>query len=317
MSATLPPPAPPAAASRHGVRGALRRVGGAVRGFWTRPVPLARVAVFRTIAYLFVPVDVFLTTAWVGAHADVPTAYYQPLVIGQLLPLPVPTSTVVHVVQWALVATALAAATGRAPRLLGSAVFLLYLEWMVIAMSYGKVDHDRIAYLVALAVLPTVGVARWRDRRSSEAAGWAMTAVFVTVVLTYFLAAWAKVRFGGWDWATGSTITRAVVRRGTVLSEWTLDVPGLLTAVQWSMLLLEFAAPLVLLVRSDRARVALVVFLLGFHLMVFGGLRIIFLPHCVAILSILPWERFPDLVAEVRRRAGRRGARGLPAAPPG
>ncbi|MGY1693459.1 MFS transporter permease [Geodermatophilus sp. SYSU D00814] len=317
MSATLPPSAPPAAASRHGVRGALRGVGGAVRGFWTRPVPLARVAVFRTIAYLFVPVDVFLTTAWVGAHADVPTAYYQPLVIGQLLPLPVPTSTVVHVVQWALVATALAAATGRAPRLLGSAVFLLYLEWMVIAMSYGKVDHDRIAYLVALAVLPTVGVARWRDRRSSEAAGWAMTAVFVTVVLTYFLAAWAKVRFGGWDWATGSTITRAVVRRGTVLSEWTLDVPGLLTAVQWSMLLLEFAAPLVLLVRSDRARVALVVFLLGFHLMVFGGLRIIFLPHCVAILSILPWERFPDLVAEVRRRAGRRGARGLPAAPPG
>ncbi|SNR89380.1 hypothetical protein SAMN04488107_0489 [Geodermatophilus saharensis] len=310
MSATLPT-APPAAASGG------RRVLGALRGFWTRPVPLARIAVFRTIAYLFVPVDVFLTTAWVSAHADVPTAYYQPLVIGQLLPLPVPTSTVVHVVQWALVATALAAATGRAPRLLGSAVFLLYLEWMVIAMSYGKVDHDRIAYLVALAVLPTVGVARWRDRRSSEAAGWAMAAVFVTVVLTYFLAAWAKVRFGGWDWATGSTITRAVIRRGTVLSEWTLDVPGLLTAVQWSMILLEFAAPLMLLVRSDRARVALVVFLLGFHLMVFGGLRIIFLPHCVAILSILPWERFPDLVAEVRRRSGRRGARGAPAAPPG
>jgi hypothetical protein len=217
------------------------------------------------------------------------------------------------------VATALAAATGRAPRLLGSAVFLLYLEWMVIAMSYGKVDHDRIAYLVALAVLPTIGVARWRDRRSSEAAGWAMAAVLVTVMLTYFLAAWAKMRFGGWDWATGSTITRAVIRRGTVLSEWTLDVPGLLTAVQWSMLVLEFAAPVMLLVRSDRARVVLVAVLLGFHLMVFGGLGIIFLPHCVAILSILPWERSPDLVAEVRRRRElRRRAPAVPAAaPPG
>ncbi|MGY1606935.1 MULTISPECIES: MFS transporter permease [unclassified Geodermatophilus] len=310
MSATLPTATPAAPGGR--------RVLSALRGFWTRPVPLARIAVFRTIAYLFVPVDVFLTTAWVSAHADVPTAYYQPLVIGQLLHLPTPTPTVVHVVQWALVATALAAATGRAPRLLGSAVFLLYLEWMVIAMSYGKVDHDRIAYLVALAVLPTIGVARWRDRRSSEAAGWAMAAVFVTVVLTYFLAAWAKVRFGGWDWATGSTITRAVIRRGTALSEWTLDVPGLLTTVQWAMLLLEFAAPLMLLVRSDRARVALVVFLLGFHLMVFGGLRIIFLPHCVAILSILPWERFPDLVAEVRRRGGRRRVPAAAApAPPG
>ncbi len=308
MSATLPP----AAATEPARRSAL----GGLRGFWTRPVPLARIAVFRTIAYLFVPVDVFLTTAWVSAHADVPTAYYQPLVIGQLLPLPVPTSTVVHVVQWALVAAALAAATGRAPRLLGSAVFVLYLEWMVIAMSYGKVDHDRIAYLVALAVLPTIGVARWRDRRSSEAAGWAMAAVFVTVMLTYFLAAWAKMRFGGWDWATGSTITRAVIRRGTVLSEWTLDVPGLLTAAQWLMLVVEFAAPLMLLVRSDRARVALVVFLLGFHLMVFGGLRIIFLPHCVAILSIVPWERFPEAVAQVRRRVRRERVPSAPA-PPG
>ncbi|SDC04755.1 hypothetical protein SAMN05660690_0335 [Geodermatophilus telluris] len=304
------------ATTRPAPRGPL----AAVRGFWTRPVPLARIAVFRTIAYLFVPVDVFLTTAWVAAHADVPTAYYQPLVVGRLLQLPTPTATVVTVVQWLLVAAALAAATGRAPRLLGTAVFLLYSEWMVIAMSYGKVDHDRIAYLVALAVLPTIGVACWRDRRSSEAAGWAMAAVFVTVVLTYFLAAWAKVRFGGWDWATGSTITRAVIRRGTALSEWTLDVPGLLTAAQWVMLVAEFAAPLMLLVRSDRARVALVVFLLGFHLMVFGGLRIIFLPHCVAILSILPWERAPEALAAIRSRLGRGAGRagGVPAAdPPG
>jgi hypothetical protein len=288
----------------------------ALRGFWTRPVPLARIAVFRTIAYLFVPVDVFLTTAWVRAHADVPTVWYQPLEIARVLHLPTPTSTVVHVVQWALVLAALAAATGRAPRLLGTAVFVLYLEWMVIAMSYGKVDHDRIAYLVALAVLPTIGRVHWRDRRRSEAAGWAMAAVMVTVMLTYFLAAWAKMRFGGWDWATGSTITRAVIRRGTGLSEWTLDVPGLLVAVQWAMLVLEFAAPLMLLVRSDRARVALVVLLLGFHLMVFGGLRIIFLPHCVAILSILPWERTPEVLAAARRRLQPGRTAALATAPP-
>jgi hypothetical protein len=260
-------------------------------GWWFRPVPLARVAVFRVIAYLFIPVDVFLTTAWVRAHADVPTAYYQPLAIGRLLHLPTPTTTVVLVVQWALVLAALAAATGRAPRLLGWAVFLLYLEWMVIAMSYGKVDHDRIAFLVALAVLPTVGRVRLRDRRSSEAAGWAMAAVLVTVMLTYFFAAWAKMRFGGWDWPTGSTLTWAVLRRGTDLSMWTLDVPWLLPAAQWVMVVVEFAAPLMLLVRSDRARVLLVLFLLGFHLMTYVGVTIIFLPHCIAILSILPLER--------------------------
>ncbi|TYP85921.1 HTTM domain-containing protein [Blastococcus xanthinilyticus] len=259
--------------------------------WWFRPVPLARIAVFRVLVYLFIPVDVFLTTAWAKAHAHVPTEWYDPLLIGRLLPLPTPTTTVVLVVQWALLAAALAAATGRAPRLLGTAVFLLYAEWMVIAMSYGKVDHDRIAFLVALAVLPTIGRARLRDRRSSEAAGWAMAAVFVTIMLTYFLAAWAKIRFGGLDWPTGATLTRALVRRGTDLSEWTLDVPYLLAAAQWVMLALEFAAPLMLLVRSDRARIALAVFLLGFHVMVYAGVQIIFLPHCVAILSLLPWER--------------------------
>ncbi|WP_240619494.1 MFS transporter permease [Blastococcus sp. TF02-8] len=264
---------------------------GALSRWFFRPVPLARIAVFRVIAYLFVPVDVFLTTAWVRAHADVPTEWYDPLLIGRLLHLPTPTHTVVLLVQWALVITALAAATGRAPRLLGTAVFLLYLEWMVIAMSYGKVDHDRIAFLVALAVLPTIGRARVQDSRRSEAAGWAMAAVLVTVMLTYFLAAWAKVRFGGWDWPTGSTLTRAVLRRGTPLSDWTLDLPWLLSAAQWVMLGLEFLAPLMLLVRTDRARIGLVLFLLGFHLMVFAGVTIIFLPHCVAILSILPWER--------------------------
>ena len=270
-------------------------------GWWFRPVPLARIAAVRTIAYLFIPVDVFLTTAWVKAHAAVPTEWYQPLTIGQLLPLPTPTSTVVHVVQWALVLAALAAASGRAPRLLGTAVFLLYLEWMVIAMSYGKVDHDRVAYLVLLAVLPTIGVARWRDRRSSEAAGWAMAAVLVAVMITYFLAAWAKIRFGGWDWHTGSTLVRAVMRRGTPLADWTLDFPVLLTALQWVMIGIEAAAPLMLLVRSDRARVVLVSLLIGFHLTVFAGVAIIFLPHCVAILSLLPWERLPALRARLRR----------------
>ncbi|WP_162245523.1 MFS transporter permease [Modestobacter sp. Leaf380] len=259
--------------------------------WWTRPVPLARIAVFRVIAYLFVPVDVFVTTSWVRAHADVPTEFYQPLLIGRLLPLPTPTHTVVLLVQWALVLAALAAASGRAPRLLGWTVFALYAEWMVIAMSYGKVDHDRIAFLVALAVLPTIGHARWRDRRSSEAAGFGTAAVLVTVMLTYFLAAWAKMRFGGWDWATGSTLTRAVIRRGTDLSLWTLDVAWLLPAAQWLMLVFEFASPLVLLVRSDRARAGLVAFLLGFHVMVYAGVGIVFLPHCIAILSILPWER--------------------------
>ena len=79
----------------------LSAQGDAAPGFirwWFRPVPLARIAVYRVIVYLFIPIDVFLTTSWVRAHADVPTEWYQPLLVGRLLHLPTPTSTVVTVV---------------------------------------------------------------------------------------------------------------------------------------------------------------------------------------------------------------------------
>lgn len=261
------------------------------RPWWFDPQPVARIAVFRVLAYLFIPVDLLLTSPWVARHADVPTALYQPLIIGRLLPLPLPTHAVVVGVQWTLIAAALAAATGRAPRLLGAAVFLLYLEWMVIGMSYGKVDHDRFAFLVALAVLPTVGRATRRDARRTEAAGWALRSIQVAVMLTYFYASWAKVRFGGWDWVTGATLTRAVIRRGTVFSDWTLQVPHLLTGAQWALFSLELLSPLILLARSDRARTFVVAVLLGFHLMTYAAVTIVFLPHVVALLSILPLER--------------------------
>jgi hypothetical protein len=274
-------------------RAARAARGGAARWdrWWFEAVPLRRVAVFRVLVYTFVPLDVFVFTPWVADHGDLPTTLYQPLLVGRLLHLPTPTPTVVDVLKWLLVASAVLAATGRAPRLTGAAVFALYFEWMVVAMSYGKVDHDRFAFLVALAVLPTVGRARFGDATASARAGWALRAVQVAVVLTYFLAAWAKVRFGGWDWPTGATLARAVLRRGTVLSRWLLDYPGLLVVGQFLMIGAEFASPLVLLARSERARAAVAGFMIAFHVAVFAGITIIFLPHVVAIGSFLPLER--------------------------
>ena len=78
--------------------------------------------------------------------------------------------------------------------------------------------------------------------------------------------------------------TCAVLRRGTDLATWPVGVPGPLGAAQRVMLILEFAAPLMLLVRSDRARVA----------------RVVFLPHCLAILSLVRWERLPEAGRRLR-----------------
>ena len=261
-----------------------------------QPASVARVAVLRVAVYLFVPVDVLLTTTFVRGHAQVPAELYVPLRIGRLLPLPTPGPWV-ETLQVGLVAAALIAAVlavrDRLPRLAGWVVAGLYLQWMVVAMSYGKVDHDRFAFLVALFVLPSVGRAGLRSRERTEAAGWALSMITLAVVATYTLAAVAKLRFGGWDWVDGATLTRAVLRRSTPLSEPLLGVPGLLHAAQYGIMIMELAVAPLLLVRwkDPRRTWLLAVGFLGFHVMTFALITIIFLPHCIALLALLPLER--------------------------
>ncbi len=164
-------------------------------------------------------------------------------------------------------------------------------------MSYSKVDHDRFSYLVLLAVLPTIGHARWGDKKTlSERAGWAMNLTQIAVVSTYFFSSWAKLRFGGIAWLNGATLTRAVVRRGTSISDWTLHVPHLLQAMQWLIVAFELCGPVVLFVRSKRVQYFIIAIFYGFHLMVFGAVTIIFLPHLVAMTSFLPLERVRPIV---------------------
>jgi hypothetical protein len=264
------------------------------------PVPKGRVAAFRTLVYLFVAADMVIFTPWVRAHADTPGSLYQPLRVGRLLSLPTPTALIVHSVFWVLLVVTLAAATGRAPRLLGWTVFLLYFEWMIIAMSYGKVDHDRFGFLVALAVLPTAGRARHGDPAPTEAGGWALRVTQIAVVCTYFLAAFAKMRFGGAHWGTSSVLAQAIIRRGTPLADLIAPVPGLLIVSQFGIIAFELLSPLVFVV-PRRLRSWVVAFFYSFHLATFATITISFMPHLVAMTSFLPLERVRPVVW-LRRR---------------
>ncbi len=217
-----------------------------VGGWWFEPVARGRIAALRTLFYAFIFVDVLATTSWVASHALVSGELYQPLFLGRLLPLPVPTEVLVRAVEMLLLVAAGVALTNKAPRVAGAAVFVLYLQWMFIAMSYGKVDHDRVAFLVALAVLPTAGPARWGDQEASESAGWAVRCIQAAVVATYFLAAFAKLRFGGPGWVNGATLMSAVLRRGTFLAEPLKDHPWVLRVTQHLIIAFELASPVLL-----------------------------------------------------------------------
>ena len=272
----------------------------------TEPVPKGRVAAFRTLVYLFVAADLVVFTPWVRHHAGTPADLYEPLLVGRLLHLPTPTPLLVHGVFWVLLAVSLAAATGRVPRLLGWTVFALYFEWMVIAMSYGKVDHDRVGLLVALAVLPTVGRARHGDPTRTEAGGWAMRVTQIAVVCTYFLAALAKLRFGGLDWVTSSVLARAIVRRGTELADLIAGVPYLLILAQFGIMAFELASPAIFLLHG-RWRNRAVAFFYSFHAVTFATITISFAPHLAALAGFLALEKIRPVVWARRFLARGRG----------
>jgi hypothetical protein len=276
-----------------------------VIGWLTRPVAVGRIAALRTLVYLFVLFDLLVYTSWVYQRAGVSTDLYAPLRISRILHLPAPTATLVHLVFWTLLVAALAALTGRAPRLLGWLVLGLYLEWLLIGMSYGKVDHDRFAFLVALAVLPTLGRVRHGDRRESEAAGWAVRVIQLAVVATYFLAAWAKMRYGGPGWMTGSVLARAILRRGSDFADLIGGVPGLLVAAQIGIVTFELLSPLVFVLRG-RWQLYAIAFFFGFHFVTYAAIGISFAPHLVALTSFLPLERVRPL-RWLARRTGIRG----------
>jgi hypothetical protein len=270
------------------------------------PVPRGRIAVFRTLVYAFAALDPIVFTPWVRGHANADPGLYHPLLVSRLLHLPTPTALIINAIFVMLIVAAVFAALGRAPRALGWTVFGLYFAWMLVAMSYGKVDHDRFAFLVALAVLPTCGRASWRDKEESERAGWALRVVQLAVVATYFLASWAKLRYGGPEWMTGSVLARAILRRGTDLADLIAPIPYLLIAAQIGIMAFELSSPLVFVV-PEKWRVRVVGFFYSFHLVTFAMITISFAPHLVAMSSFLPlerwWERAVHRIRRNRRPA--------------
>jgi hypothetical protein len=162
-----------------------------------------------------------------------------------------------------------------------------------------------------LWVLPSVGVCRFTDPiaryRRSEAAGWALVCIQVSCVAIYFLSSVAKIRYGGWNWATGSTFAWAMTRRGTGLGRMMLDPPWLLTVSQFMIMAVELLTPLLLVFRG-RARYLFFLLLCCFHLSTYLTLKIHFLPLVVCLLAFLPLERVLGRVGPSRRVRSRPNA---------
>jgi len=267
---------------------------GSVAGWFAPVVPEARVAVLRSVLYVFVLLDLHLLVRDpipLSHHPDL----YRPLLLARVLHLPPPSLPLAWTLYAVLVVGCLVGASGRAPRLVGWVVAAAFTWWVAIGFSYGKVDHDHLALVVALWVLPTVGAVPggWSATRRSAQAGWALRCVQVAVVATYFLSALAKIRSGGWtltSWPESYILTWAIVRRPHGLGQLLLPYPGVLRVMQWFSILAELSSVVVLWLRG-RALLAAALFWMGFHVFTVALLYIHFAPTVVCWLAFAPLER--------------------------
>jgi hypothetical protein len=285
---------------------ALARAEQAFRGWLFVPTPLARIALLRRAVYLFVIVDVLVLHTSGFYHGWANPVWYQPLWMGRILHLPAASVPLVEALKWGSVAAALAALTGRLPRLTGWVVAACWIWYQYIAFAYGKVDHDRGDFVIALLVLPLVGLAATDDERRSELAGFALRAVQLTAIATYFLSGWAKLRFGGRDWVNSATLLRAVVRRGSYFGHLLEHVPWLLHWSQWVLITLELCSPLIFVVNDRLKRWSVAGWYL-FHALTYAAITIAFWPHLVMLLAFLPLEVYrAKILSRWRARGGRR-----------
>ncbi len=130
---------------------------------WFMPrLPLARVAVFRVVIYLFIIIDVLTISADVIPHGWTPELY-QPLWLARVLGIPPVSVLGARLLLAAIIVFSLLAAAGILQRISGWAVAVTFGLWMFYTQGYGYVAHDHMALVIASVVLPTVGVARFRD----------------------------------------------------------------------------------------------------------------------------------------------------------
>lgn len=297
------PAQPPAAAQSPQRRSSERIVG------WFMPVTAdARVAILRSVIYVFVLLDIHLLVRDpipLSRHPEL----YKPLLIERLFQLPPPSLTLTYTLYAVLWLGCLVGAANRLPRVAGLVVAAAFTWWTAIGMSYGKVDHDHLALIVALWVLPTVGVVRerWRSSDASAQAGWALKCIQIAVIFTYFLSALTKVRSGGWSftsWPESSILMWAIIRRPHALGELLMPYPGLLRLMQWGAYLAEFASLVVLWLRG-RALLCAALFWLSFHVFTAALLYIHFAPTLICWLAFAPLERLAPWIRERRARRQR------------
>ncbi|MEZ4452427.1 MAG: hypothetical protein R3B09_23380 [Nannocystaceae bacterium] len=297
-------------------------IGAALRGFdrwWRAPAPAERLAALRLLIGGFAAVYMLVRLPHLIGIGDLDPAGFRPIGVTSLLAATLDPAIVAAItVATALLGLAFVAGWRFA---ITGPLFAAGLLWVTTYRnSWGMVFHTENLMVIHVLVL---GLARSADvwsldarrrgplRIDDPAYGWPIKLAATLTVITYVLAAEAKMRVSGGTWVVSDTLRNYIAYdnlRKAELGDSYSALGAALTAHAWVFpplaglsMGVELLAPVALVGRRIAAVWALLAW--GFHVGVLS-LMWIFFPYPLLGLAYAPFfpvERLPGL----RRLAGR------------
>ena len=201
-------------------------------------------------------------------------------------------------------------AFGKRERVSGPLAAICFLFVTTYRNSWGHLLHTEnlvSLHLVVLAVAPFVRPSATATSERANDREWAIDALAVLTVGTYFLAGVAKLRISGSTWLDGDVLRHQIAfdnARKEVLGDtaspfapWILRQGWLLAPAAIMTVIVELGAPLALL--RGRIAVAWVGLAMAFHVAILAFMAILF-PYQllgIALAPLLPVERLGATVS--------------------
>ncbi len=291
----------------------LRRVDDWLLG----PAPPERLAVLRLAAGGYALANVFISTGEFARLADRAATQFEPVGLAGLLDGPVPTPWL-----WSLyvisVISGLAFVAGAAFRVSGPVFSLAALAWATYHASWGQMlhfEHLVTLHLLLIGFSPAADALSLDARRNDRGArapatryGWPVRLLAIVTVITYLLAAVAKIRIGGSAWTDGTTLANHIGYSATrldllgeprpPLSTFVIGQDWLLRPMAVGGLGVELLAPLALL--GGWFRRLWVPSILAFHLGTLTTMFVFFSYNGLgfALLPLYRLERLPRFLGD-------------------
>jgi hypothetical protein len=238
--------------------------------WWRAPAPAERLALVRILVGAYCIGLLLLRGPSLLRLGQLDAARFEGVGLAALLDTPLSLPMLIALLVLAL-AGAIGFCLGFRHRVLAPIFALLLTFLLSYRSSWGHLSHSEqlvSVHVLLLSVLPASD-ALALDRRSNRTRagpldryGWPLRLLMLCVVLSYVLAGWAKLSYGGTAWISGEAVYNQVatdtlgkLRLGgwvSPLSPTLLRWPGLFAIASVFTLLVELGAPIAML--GGRAR---------------------------------------------------------------